>query len=413
MKRIKEMAWIRTIIQAICFVLLPGLFISTYTSVKNVFSGIIHHTTSFKGLLPDILLVVAIVPITMILGRFFCGWMCSFGSLQDLLFNITKTLRGRSLTLPEKVDFLLKGIKYIVLGISVIFIWTLQIVTVPKGYNPWDVFGMVVSFDGMLNLKLVITDFLPGAILLLALVSASLFIERFFCRYICPLGAVFAIVSRIRIFNINKEKSKCGACRVCTKECSMGISLYKKDVIHSGECINCFKCVDACPRENVNSKLTKLEVTPEAAGTVAAATMIGFFYLGNLASSTLEVSSSTQGVHEVVTSSKSSNAKGTYKDGTYEGAGTGFRGSTTVEVKVSGGKITDVQLISSEDDDRFLDRATDTVISEIVSNQSVDVDAVSGATYSSNGIMEAVANALNLPYESKPIQERPGHRHRE
>jgi uncharacterized protein with FMN-binding domain len=86
------------------------------------------------------------------------------------------------------------------------------------------------------------------------------------------------------------------------------------------------------------------------------------------------------------------------KDGTYTGTGTGFRGNTDVSVTVSSGKISDVTIVSYEDDDQFFSRAKSTIISEIIKNQDVNVDAVSGATYSSKGIMEAVANALNITY---------------
>jgi uncharacterized protein with FMN-binding domain len=87
---------------------------------------------------------------------------------------------------------------------------------------------------------------------------------------------------------------------------------------------------------------------------------------------------------------------GVYADGTYEGSGTGYRnGTTTVSVTVDGGAISNIEVISYEDDEPFFKRAYDTVISDIVDSQSTDVDAVSGATFSSRGIMDAVADALS------------------
>ncbi|MBP6492393.1 MAG: FMN-binding protein, partial [Clostridia bacterium] len=94
------------------------------------------------------------------------------------------------------------------------------------------------------------------------------------------------------------------------------------------------------------------------------------------------------------TSTAASNS--VYNDGTYQGTGTGFRGGqTTVSVTVSNDKITDVTIVSHEDDRPFFNRCCDSVISQILSSQSSDVNAVSGATYSSNGIMSAVADALS------------------
>jgi uncharacterized protein with FMN-binding domain len=84
-----------------------------------------------------------------------------------------------------------------------------------------------------------------------------------------------------------------------------------------------------------------------------------------------------------------------YADGTYTGTGEGFRGGVTkISVTVKNGIITNIQDISNEDDPPYFNRAYNTVVNSILSAQSADVDAVSGATYSSRGIMEAVANAL-------------------
>lgn len=85
-------------------------------------------------------------------------------------------------------------------------------------------------------------------------------------------------------------------------------------------------------------------------------------------------------------------------DWVYTGSGTGFRGATNVSVTVSGGVITGITVESYQDDKRFFSRAEDTIISKILSAQSADVDAVSGAAFSSNCILEAVADALSLDF---------------
>ena len=104
------------------------------------------------------------------------------------------------------------------------------------------------------------------------------------------------------------------------------------------------------------------------------------------------------------------------EDGVYSGTGTGFRGETTVSVTVSDGVITDIAVESYQDDREYFVRAEDTMIERILSAQSVDVDTVSGATFSSNGILEAVANALGQEFESSTVSsggegQRGGHGH--
>lgn len=97
-----------------------------------------------------------------------------------------------------------------------------------------------------------------------------------------------------------------------------------------------------------------------------------------------------------------------YRDGVYTGTGTGFGGQTTVQVTVSGGKITDIQVLSSKDDSPYLQNACE-LLQNIIASQSTNVDAVSGATYSSAGLIEAVRNALanaatgEVPTETAPV----------
>jgi uncharacterized protein with FMN-binding domain len=105
-------------------------------------------------------------------------------------------------------------------------------------------------------------------------------------------------------------------------------------------------------------------------------------------------SGNSPGSSAVASSTQESSGK-LYRDGTYEGSGEGFRGgTTTVSVAVKSDKITDIKIISYMDDEPFFNRACSTVTSEIKEAQSTDVDTVSGATFSSMGIMSAVADAL-------------------
>ena len=108
-------------------------------------------------------------------------------------------------------------------------------------------------------------------------------------------------------------------------------------------------------------------------------------------------------------SASSSITAGQYADGIYTGSGTGFRGETVVEVTVKNGLITDITETSKQDDDQFFYRAWTTVIEEIITAQAVEVDAVSGATFSSNSIMEAVSDALGLAFENPNSSLPSGH----
>ena len=112
---------------------------------------------------------------------------------------------------------------------------------------------------------------------------------------------------------------------------------------------------------------------------------------------------------EDVTKPTDSADHATFDDGVYTGTGTGYRGDTTVQVTVEGGKITNIEVLSYRDDRSFFERAK-SVIQSILTKQSTEVDTVSGATYSSHGIIAAVADALSIEYEAAQSAVR-GSRH--
>jgi len=196
----------------------------------------------------------------------------------------------------------------------------------------------------------------------------------------------------------------------------MGLPLYKVESVYGGECINCFQCVEACPRKNTKGNLLGQNLDPALASSIAVAAFIGVYALNSGASTLLANSGLTSGVSASGVTNDNGAAtvtttvpaattapavtpapvsQGKYKDGTYTGTGVGFRnGTTTLSVTIKDGRISSIETLSSQDTPRFYKGAEGTVFSEILSEQSALVNAVSGATYSSNGIISAVRAAL-------------------
>jgi uncharacterized protein with FMN-binding domain len=172
----------------------------------------------------------------------------------------------------------------------------------------------------------------------------------------------------------------------------MGIPLYGMNVVTDSECIDCMNCVDVCPRDNV-----KANPRPALATAVAVAALSGMYFAGNIASS----AAAAQSIATVAQASETqSGTVGQYIDGVYTGSGNGFRGTTQVQVTILSGYITDITVLSTGDDSEFFNKAEGIVTAQILSSQSVSVDTVSGATFSSNGIIEAVTNALSSALRS-------------
>jgi NosR/NirI family nitrous oxide reductase transcriptional regulator len=162
----------------------------------------------------------------------FCGWLCPFGALQELTNNIAQWLKVPQVTVPWGLHERLWPIKYIIfLGLFGLSFYSVALA---------EVFAEVEPFKTAIILKFV-RDW-PFVIYALTLLAAGLFIERFFCRYLCPLGAALAIPGRIRTFEWLKRWPECGSpCQRCAKECPVQ-SIHPEGQINVNECIYCMHC---------------------------------------------------------------------------------------------------------------------------------------------------------------------------
>ena len=279
-KKIKKSQVLRHVIQLILFLLLPGLYAMTFSELKTVYQMIIGGNFNFLQAFPSLVEFIAVMLLTIVMGRWFCGWLCAFGAYNDLIYFISKKVFKVKFKVNEKVDSILKYVKYVVLIFIIIVSWTMGS-NILESTSPWDAFGQIT------DLSTIFSSLLIGLILLVLITIGAAFIERFFCRYLCPLGAVFSIISKIGIIKINKPKADCGKCRACTINCSMGLKLYKVNGARGGDCINCLKCTEVCPRNNANVNILGQDVNQNLAGSVAMATMLGVYGLTNFGADAL------------------------------------------------------------------------------------------------------------------------------
>ena len=377
----KKINWIKVVIQILSFALIPGLFEGEFAAVGNIVSCIYKGNISWESVKYSVWMLLATVPATVLVGRFFCGFFCSFGAVQDLLWLGSHRLRAlfpgkRNL---KKADRIFRFAKYAVLFYFIIFIWSG--VTAVKTAGPWQVFGQYVSFGHWPGLKLLLS---VGGVLLLLIFIGSLFVQRFFCRYFCPMGAIYSLISQTSFLKIDKPRKECGKCHLCTSKCTMGMDLTKKDRIAGGECISCQKCVSWCPKGNAHFR-SRYGVLIGVGVTCITIMVSQLFIAGNLA---------REKMADSVKKTAENNAEGNFQNGIYTGTGEGYRGKVTVTVKVADGKITELVLDDYADDKSYMERAKNRIFQEMISRQNTDVDAVSGATYSSNGLIEAVNKAL-------------------
>lgn len=218
-----------------------------------------------------VVLFGGIIVLGIILSRFFCGWICAFGALQGVFGWLGKKIFGRHFTLPKKLDSVLRWLKYVVLAGIIHGTWkTSELIIRP--YDPLAAFGHLSA-----GLGAVWAEFSVGFVILVLILVLSMLYERAFCKYLCPLGAVNAILGRIPFFRIRRVESTCISCSKCDRVCPMNIDVSHAGAIDSPECISCMECVTTCPTRK-NSLVTTLGGKAVKVGIIVA---LGFgIYLG-------------------------------------------------------------------------------------------------------------------------------------
>lgn len=189
----------------------------------------------------------------VLLGRFICGFLCPFGWLQDLLNKIPcKKLSTKKLK-P------LTYVKYIVLALTVILLPALVVNDLGMG-DPF--FCKYICPQGVLEgaIPLAAVDvgiraalgtlFTRKLIILIVVVVLSILFYRPFCKWICPLGAFYALMNKVSLLGIEVDGHKCISCGKCARVCKMDVDVTKSP--NNGECIRCGKCVNACPTDAVS-----------------------------------------------------------------------------------------------------------------------------------------------------------------
>ena len=259
-KRQRKIRLIRAAFQVLFFFAAPALFSTAFAGVKSIFQALAAHEMITWNSFLDVTAVLLLV--TCLLGRHFCGYACAFGSLGDALYELTVFIRQKVFHkkgrhgYSEKTIRILQKVKYFLLAFLLISIIT-GFYSSLQGMSPWDVFSMLTAR------RLPNASYKIGMVLLLLIMAGMCTQERFFCQFLCPMGAIFAMMPILpgALFNRNREKcpAKCGACK---KRCSARLDI-DGDTLLSGECICCHACQGICPRKNIGIGIRKEKVEKE------------------------------------------------------------------------------------------------------------------------------------------------------
>jgi polyferredoxin len=273
-KRMKQNKILRAGVQLVFFVSMPGAFVAGFTGVKNLFGwisgGQVLQMNSFVKAL------IGLALFTILFGRYFCGYVCAFGSLGDLVYWLSglvqkKVLhRKKQISMPKKALPWLQKLKYLNL-VFIIVLCAFGLYTKLSGSSPWDVFSRLTA------LQAVPEGYLWGCVALGLILIGMAVQERFFCQFLCPMGAVFALIPILPWGMLQRREDLCiRGCNACADQCPVGLKL-KADGHRNGECIGCEKCASTCPKGNISHREQK--IIPSEPALVLGKAVI-FFVLG-------------------------------------------------------------------------------------------------------------------------------------
>ncbi len=251
--------------------------ISSLISLKYWLVGGVFNQVHPSGL---IILLMALAT-AILLKRGFCSWVCPIGLLTEYLNRLHRFIFRKNVKLPTWLDYPLRSLKYLLLAF---FLWAviLQMNAVALEYFIYSPYNMVADIK-MLYFFTNISTF--SLRVLIILIGLSILIRNFWCRYLCPYGALLGVLSFLSIFKVHRNEETCTQCQQCTRTCPVDIKVHKTTSVISDECHACLKCVAVCPEKNtlyISASKRKAILKPWVYATAICLLFIGGSLAGRI-----------------------------------------------------------------------------------------------------------------------------------
>lgn len=245
----KKTELLRNAIQIIFFFIFPSAFSSAFASVKEIGASLSEGAPLTFS--PFAKTAVFLLAFTVICGRYFCGYACAFGTLGDGVYQLSQLIQrktGKKIPrIPSRAVRYMQLLKYVVLaGIFVLCFLGYQ-GDVNKN-SPWTLFSVLMS------LKKPSADMIAAGVLLLLIIIGMAVQSRFFCQFLCPMGALFSLMPVLPSGQLVRDEESCiHGCQICERGCPVRLKFGVND-LREGECVRCNKCLAMCPRGNIGLK---------------------------------------------------------------------------------------------------------------------------------------------------------------
>ena len=189
-----------------------------------------------------VILLIAFLTISWLFRKSFCSWLCPVGTLSEYLWRAGRDTFKKNWRIPRILDILLRALKYILLGLFGYVILGMSVAGIRAFLE--GPYGLIADVK-LLNFFRYLGA--GGAITLLVLVVLSVFIQNFWCRYLCPYGALLGLFSMASPLCIRRNATLCIDCGKCARECPSRLPVDQLIFIQSAECTGCLECVASCP----------------------------------------------------------------------------------------------------------------------------------------------------------------------
>ncbi len=188
----------------------------------------------------SVIILGLVLAMAFMFRRAFCGYICPLGALQEFAGKLGSALfRGRRPRMPKALDVPARYLKYAVLAVFAFWSWQAASL-VMRPYDPWVAFMHLSSGE-------VFAEFTIGLGVLVVSLVGSVVYDRFFCKYLCPMGAFLGVISPLSVFKVRRNADTCIDCGAFDKACPVNLPVAKVEVVTDVECINCNECVSVCP----------------------------------------------------------------------------------------------------------------------------------------------------------------------
>jgi ferredoxin len=189
-------------------------------------------------------MLMAFLAISWLYRKAFCSWICPVGTLSELLWQGGEAIFGRTFRVPRPLDIALRSLKYILFALFLYVVVTMPVPDIRAFLTtPYGLVADVKMLDFFRRMGA------TTAIVLLVLVVLSILVKNFWCRYLCPYGAMTGLVALVSPMRIRRDPVTCIDCAKCAKACPAGLPVDRLLSVRSAECTACMSCVAICPAE--------------------------------------------------------------------------------------------------------------------------------------------------------------------